>query len=177
MAAVAGEHLRRETARSDRGRVTDEGVIELSLPRSRIDPDPDVDWVWEGGELQGSTADGAVTVSITRQCAWWSWNSYTLFAEELEDQVWLTFDEIATQDRLPVDPDAASEEVCPAWIGLAVSPARALVSMTTREKLSMSVNVWIRDRVFDVTSQAIGIFERSRENAPGRRTNTGETFE
>lgn len=146
----------------------DEGVIELSLPHSRIEPDPDIDWAWMDGKLRGSTADGPVTVSITRQSAQWSWNTYTLFAEQLDDQVWLTFDETTTRADLSTDRDAASVEVCSPWMGPAALPARALVSTATREKLSLTGDVHIPCRIFDVVSQTIRIFEQSLENVPGR---------
>lgn len=134
----------------------------MSLPRSRIESDPDVIWIWEGEGLRGTTADGAVTVSIRRQSAQWSWNSYTLFSEKVKDQVRLTFDEIPLRERSSADRHPISEEVCPAWISLAASPARALASTATRERLSLSVNIRIPDRVFDVASEAIRLFEHGR---------------
>ncbi|WP_141752376.1 hypothetical protein [Rhodococcus erythropolis] len=107
-------------------------------------------------------------MSIKRQSARWSWSTCTVFAEESGGQVWLTFAETTAQVRLSADPDA----VCPPWMGPAASPARALVSTSTREKLAVTRGVHIPDRVFDVTAQAIQIFEQSLKNVPGRSLST-----
>ena len=72
-------------------------AIDISTPHRRTEPDPVIDWVWEDGQLHGRTADGTISVSANLQRAQWSWGAYTLSAEQLDDQVWLTFDKVVDE--------------------------------------------------------------------------------
>ncbi len=89
-------------------------AIDMTMPHGNTAPEPEVDWAWEDGQLSGRTAGGAVSVTSNLQRAQWSWGSYTLFAEQLEDQVWLTFDKIVDEiGRLGTPHEAAVEVFAP----------------------------------------------------------------
>lgn len=145
-------------------------AIEMSIPHRRTEPDPVIDWVWEDGQLRGRTADGVISVSANLQRAQWTWGAYTLFAEQLDDQVWLTFDKVVDEvGRLGV-PHTSAVEVLTPWMGRAATPLRALNSALTKEKLSaLPAEAQVPSVAYSVVAQAVRIFENPRDGVPAVR--------
>ncbi|WP_209448826.1 hypothetical protein [Rhodococcus qingshengii] len=142
----------------------------MSTPHRRTEPDPVIDWVWEDGQLHGRTADGTISVSANLQRAQWSWGAYTLFAEQLDDQVWLTFDKVVDEvGRLGV-PHTSAVEVLGPWMGRAATPLRALNSALTKEKLStLPPDAQVPSVAYAVVAQAVRIFENPQGGVPAVR--------
>lgn len=151
----------------EREEVMRANVIDMTTPGGNSEPEPEVDWVWEDGQLHGRTAGGAVSVTANLQRAQWSWGSYTLFAEQLGDQVWLTFDKIVDEiGRLGIPHETAVEVFAP-WLGRAATPLRALHSPLTKEKLSaLPADARVPDFAYAVVAQAVRIFENPRDASP-----------
>lgn len=135
-------------------------AIEMTTLQGSTDPDLEVDWEWEDGQLRGVAADGVVRLTANLQRAQWSWGSYTLFAEQLGDQVWLTFDKVVDEiGRLGLA-DTTAVEVFAPWMGQASTPLRALNSPLTKEKLSaLPAEAEVPDFAYAVVAEAVRIFE------------------
>ena len=145
-------------------------AIDMSTPHRPTEPDPVIDWVWEDGQLHGRTADGLISVSANLQRAQWTWGAYTLFAEQLDEQVWLTFDKVVDEvGRLGV-PHTSAVEVLTPWMGRAATPLRALNSALTKEKLSaLPTEAQVPSVAYSVVAQAVRIFENPRDGVPAVR--------